>query len=370
MKINSNKENLLKGLQTIQTGVSSKTGTIPILQNFLMETKKEGLKIVFTDLEMAIKHFIKVDIEKEGSVTIPMKKFMEIVHALENNKDISIVVDSSNKATINSGKSKFKVGGLPKEDYPVIPDMDESNSFKIPALLLADMIEKTIFSASNEDERHFLNGLLWKAEKNKFSMVATDGRRLAINEQQNIKIKQEFKIIVPSKILNELIKFIKSSNFSEKDEMLIGLSSNQIGFKIDKTVFISRLIEGNFPDYEQIIPKSPEVSINLDTQKLLDITKRAVICSNERSGVVKYEFKKNVLIVKASSQNMDFEDEMDIENTGKDFQINFNPKYVMDILKNIGDKKIVFKFTASSTPVIIKSLKNKDLTYIVMPLRS
>ncbi len=170
MKINSNKENLLKGLQTIQTGVSSKTGTIPILQNFLMETKDSGVKIVFTDLEMAIKHFIKVDIEKEGSVTIPMKKFMEIVHTLENNKDIAIAVDTASKTTINSGKSKFKVGGLPKTDYPVIPDMDESNSFKFPALVLAEMIEKTIFSSSNEDERHFLNGLLWKAEKKSFFM--------------------------------------------------------------------------------------------------------------------------------------------------------------------------------------------------------
>ncbi|MCK5356817.1 MAG: DNA polymerase III subunit beta [Elusimicrobiales bacterium] len=370
MKINSNKENLLKGLQTIQTGVSSKTGTIPILQNFLMETKKEGLKIVFTDLEMAIKHFIKVDIEKEGSVTVPIKKFMEIVHTLENNKDISITVDSANKTTINSGKSKFKVGGLPKADYPVIPDMDESNSFKISAPVLAEMIEKTIFSASNEDERHFLNGLLWTAEKKIFSMVATDGRRLAINKHNDIKVKQDFKIIVPSKILNELVKFIKASDFSDKDEFLIGLSSNQIGFKINKTVFVSRLIEGNFPAYEQIIPKSPETSVDLDTQKLLDITKRAVICSNERNGVVKYEFKKNILIVKSSSQNMDFEDEMDIDYKEKDFQINFNPKYIMDILKSIGDKKIVFKLTSSSTPIIIESLKNKDLLYIVMPLRS
>ncbi len=370
MKINSNKENLLKGLQTIQTGVSSKTGTIPILQNFLMETKDAGLKIVFTDLEMAIKHFIKVDIEKEGSVTIPMKKFVEIVHTLENSKDISISVDTANKTTINSGKSKFKVAGLPKADYPVIPDMDESNSFKIPALVLAEMIEKTIFSSSNEDERHFLNGLLWKADKKNFSMVATDGRRLAINSNKDVKIKQDFKIIVPSKILNELVKFIKSSSFKEKDEMLIGLSSNQIGFKIDKTVFVSRLIEGNFPAYEQIIPKAPEFDINLDTQKLFDITKRAVICSNERNGVVKYEFKKNILIVKASSQNMDFEDEMDIEYEEKSFQINFNPKYIMDVLKNIGDKQIVFKFTSSSTPIIIESVKNKNLLYIVMPLRN
>lgn len=370
MKINSNKENLLKGLQTIQSSVSSKTGTIPILQNFLMETKEKGLKIVFTDLEMAVKHFVKVEVQKEGSITVPMKKFTEIIHALEGDENISISVDNSSKTTITSGKSKFKIGGLPKNDYPVIPDIDETNSFKIPALVLADMVSKTIFSASNEDERHFLNGLLWKSEKGKFSIVATDGRRLAVFNVPNVSVKKDFKIIVPSKILLELVKFVNSSDFKEKDEITIGLSSNQIGFKAKKTVFVSRLIEGNFPAYEQIIPKAPEISVDIDTQKLANITKRAVICSNERNGTVKYEFKKDVLIVKSSSQNMDFEDEIDIKHGEKEFNISFNPRYITDVLKNVGDKTISLKFTTSSTPVIIEPSRDKNLLYIVMPLRS
>jgi len=370
MKINSNRENLIKGLQTIQAGVSAKTGTIPILQNFLMETEDKGLKVVFTDLEMAIKHHINVDIKTEGSITIPIKKFMEIVQNLGEDSDVNISVDDSNRVAINSGKSKFKLSGAPKNDYPVIPDLDESNSFKISAGILSSMISGTIFSASTEDDRHFLNGLLWKHEKDSFCVVATDGRRLALASSDKVKIKKDFKIIVPSKILNELVKFIKSADIEDKEEVVVGLSSNQIGFKIARTVFISRLIEGNFPAYDQIIPKSKEVSVEIDASKLAAVTKRAAIATNERSGAVKYTFKKGMLVVNSSSQTMDFEDELEVDYKGKDFQVSFNPKFILDILKNVAEKNIVLDFNTPATPVMARIPGNEGFTYIVMPLRT
>lgn len=370
MKINSNRENLIKGLQTIQAGLSAKTGTIPILQNFLMETEDRGLKVVFTDLEMAIKHHINVDVKTDGSITIPMKKFMEIIQNLGDDSDVNISVDESGRVAINSGKSKFKLSGAPKNDYPVIPDLDETNSFRIPAGILSSMISGTIFSASTEDDRHFLNGLLWRYEKDLFSVVATDGRRLALASTDKLKIKKDFKIIVPSKILNELVKFIKTSALAEKEEVVVGLSSNQIGFKIAKTVFISRLIEGNFPAYEQIIPKSKEISIEINAPKLAAVTKRAAICSTERSGAVKYTFKKGLLVVNSSSQNMDFEDELEVDYQGKEFQVSFNPKFVLDILKNFGDMNVVLDFNTPATPVMARVPGKSEFTYIVMPLRT
>jgi DNA polymerase-3 subunit beta len=370
MKINTTRENLIKGLQTIQAGVSSKTGTIPILQNFLMETEDKGLKVVFTDLEMAVKHHINVDIKAEGSITIPIKKFMEIVQNLGDATEVNISADDSNRVAINCGKAKFKLSGAPKNDYPVIPDLDETNSFTIPAGLLSSMISSTLFSASTEDDRHFLNGLLWKYENNKFHLVATDGRRLALISTEKVAAKKDFKVIVPSKILNELVKFIKSAAIGEKEEVVIGLSSNQIGFKINKTVFISRLIEGNFPAYDQIIPKSKEVSVELDTAKLTAVTKRAAICSTDRGGAVKYSFRKGLLVVNSSSQTMDFEDEMEADYNGKDLQVSFNPKFVLDILKAVGESRITLDFSSPSTPVTARIKGNDELIYIVMPLRT
>ena len=370
MKINSNREILIKGIQTIQAGVSAKTGTIPILQNFLMETEDKGVKVVFTDLEMAIKHYIPVEIKGEGSITVPIKKFMEIVQNLGEDSPVNIAMDESNRISILSGKSRFKLGGAPKNDYPVIPDLDESNSFKVPAKLLAEMIASTIFSASTEDDRHFLNGLLWKFEKDAFSLVATDGRRLAIASTKKVKAKKDFKVIVPSKILGELARFIKGTGVKDADEVTVGLSSNQIGFRLGKTVFISRLVEGNFPAYEQIIPKSHEMEIPINAEKLMAVTKRAAICSNERSGAVKYTFKKDALVVNSASQSMDFEDEVEIDYKGKDFQISFNPKFIMDILKAAGEGEIIAEFTSPATPALLRLKGREEQTYIVMPLRT
>ncbi|MBI5743513.1 MAG: DNA polymerase III subunit beta [Elusimicrobia bacterium] len=370
MKINSNRETLLKGIQTIQAGVSSKTGTIPILQNFLMETEDKGLKVVFTDLEMAIKHHIPVEIKGEGSITVPIKKFMEIVQNLGEDSDVNIAVDESSRISIHSGKSRFKLGGAPKNDYPVIPDLDESNSFKVPAKLLADMINATIFSASTEDDRHFLNGLLWKFEKDLFSLVATDGRRLAIAATKKIKAKKDFKVIVPSKILGELARFIKGAGIKDADEVTVGLSSNQIGFKIGKTVFISRLVEGNFPAYEQIVPKSHELEVSINAEKLMAVTKRAAICSSERSGAVKYTFRPGALVVNSASQSMDFEDEVEADYKGKDFQISFNPKFILDILKAAGEGEVQMELTSPATPALLRLKGREDLSYIVMPLRT
>ncbi len=370
MKINSNRETLIKGIQTIQAGVSSKTGTIPILQNFLMETEEKGVKVVFTDLEMAIKHHIPVEIKGEGSITVPIKKFMEIVQNLGEDSSVNIAVDENNRISILSGKSRFKLGGAPKNDYPVIPDLDESNSFKVPAKLLADMINGTIFSASTEDDRHFLNGLLWKFEKDTFFLVATDGRRLAVSSTRKVKAKKEFKAIVPSKILGELSRFIKASGAKDDDEVTVGLSSNQIGFRLGKTVFISRLVEGNFPAYEQIIPKSHEMEVTLKAEKLTAVTKRAAICSSERSGAVKYTFRKGALVVNSASQSMDFEDEIEADYDGKEFQISFNPKFILDILKAAGEGEVTAEFTSPSTPALLRMKGHEGLLYIVMPLRT
>jgi len=369
MKITSNKESLIKGIQVIQSAVTSKAGALPVLQNFLIETDENGLKLVSTDLEMAIKHFIKVDIKNDGSVTIPMKKFVDVVQNLDK-EEVNIFVDEASKIAINSGKAKIKIGGLPKSDYPLIPDIEEKDSFKIKALDIMNMIEKTVFSSAADDERHFLNGLLWKNEKGVFSIVATDGRRLAVTWKEGLKIKKDFKVIIPSKIMNELVKFIKTNVKDEKEEMTVGLSTNQVGFKFGKTVFISRLIEGNFPAYEQIIPKTTEFKAEVNAEKLLAATKRAAICSNDRGGAVKYTLKKNVLIVNASSQTMDFEDELDMDFSGKEFQISYNPKFITDILKNVGSKKVTFEFTGPATPSIVKSAADAELLYIVMPLRA
>lgn len=369
MKIKSDRETLIKGIQSIQSNVSSKIGAITILQNFLMETENGFLKLVFTDLEMAVKHYIKVSIDTEGSITMPLKKFMDIVHVLNPEEEINLSVDRSNKVSIVSGKSRFNLGGMPKSEYPVIPDAEEANSFEIPVKKLAEYISKTIFSASTENERQFLNGLLFKNEKGWFSIVATDGKRLSLIEDGSLGVKNSFKAIVPSKVLGEIVKFISISDPGKDQKAVVNLSSNQVTFKIGKTLFISKLLDSNFPDYEQIIPKSSQFSVKIDSEKMLGLTRRAMVCVNDRTGFIKYIFKKNVLIAQSSSPNMDFEDEVDIEYKDKEMAISFKPKYILDVLRNTSGV-LEFKINNPGMPVLIRAEKDRNFTHIVMPLRS
>lgn len=369
MKITTSKEKFVKEIQTIQSGMNVKNGTLPILQNFLIETESDGVRIVFTDLEMAVSHFIPLTVVEPGSVTVPIKKFMEIMTNLRTD-EVTISSDEAFRITIQSGKSRVKIGGTAKDAYPAIPEIDSSHSFSIPAVMASEMINATLFSASteSEDSRQFLNGLLWKYKDGKFSMVATDGRRLAVKTTAMVKSEQEFSVIVPPKILNEINKYIKSAGLKEDAVMQVSISSNQIGFMLGKTSFLSRLTEGTYPAYEQIIPQTHEVEVWADSGALLSVTKSASVCTSER-GKVQYTFRSGAVTVNASSQNMDFEDEIPVSYEGEEFQISFNPVFIMDILKNIPAGQVICQFKTATTPALLKTQADETPLYIVMPLR-
>lgn len=374
MKIIISQNLFVDCLNKIQPAVQNKTGSLPILQNFLIEAKKDFLKFASTDLEIAVKHTQKTDFKiiNEGSITIPFKKLYDILSSIDKDADITISVDDD-KVNVIAGKTKVKITGLPSSDYPAIPSINDKDFFKINAFEVLSMIEKTVFSSSSDDKNTVLNGLLWKKEKNTFTIAATDGRRLAvISRDIKDNSKRDFKVIIPSRILEEVAVFVKN-NCNEKDDIIVDISTNQVGFRIKDTDFISRFIDGNFPAYETIIPKNFESSARVSVEKLLTSTKRAVICSGDtKTGFVKYVFKKDVLIITSSSQSVDFEDEIDCEFSNKtgEFVIVYNPKFIIDILKNISSDFIDFKFTGSTTPTMIKTEKDSNLIYMVMPLKS
>jgi len=374
MKISITQKGLIKCLNTIQSAVMTKTGSLPILSNFLIHAKKDNLIFIATDLEIAIKHTLKKDftVVDEGSTTIPFKKFYDIISSLDENSDITIYLEDD-KLYVISGKMKVKIITLPVSDYPAIPNINEKESFKVNAFSIVDMIEKTIFSVS-DDKNSVLNGLLWKKSKNSFTVAATDGRRLGVVWREiKEQGKKEFEVIIPSRILEEISSFI-NSNCNKDDSILVDISQNQVGFRIGDTDFISRFIEGKFPNYESIIPKSFESVAKIDVEKLLNSTKRATICTNDaKTGFVKYILKKNVLIITTSSQSLDYEDEIDCEFSSRDtkgeFAVAYSPKFIIDILKNSNSKTVEFKFTGSQTPTMIKLDSDDNVLYMIMPLK-
>src|SRR3989338_3850470 len=174
MKIHCSKEDLAYGVQTIQSALSSRT-TLPILLNFLLETENSKVKVVSTDLEMGVKHYIGAEVETDGSITIPAKKFSYILHSLPDGQDVELSVDPGGKVQLKCGRSRFGIIGAPKSEYPILPDFNKTNSFELPATVIGDMVRKTIFASSSDETKHVLNGVFWAAKKNILEMVATDG---------------------------------------------------------------------------------------------------------------------------------------------------------------------------------------------------
>ena len=369
MKINITKSTFLEGIQIVSSGVSSRT-TLPILHNFLIEAQAGKLKLVRTDMEMATIHYLNAEVEEEGSITVPIKEFSEIIKNLPDDKEINLYTDENNKFHIKSGKSKFWVIGTPKSEYPAIPEVERTNSVSLSPLELQDMVVKTAFSASTQETRYILNGLLWNNTPEKFEVVATDGGRLAVASHAALPGSNEFKIIIPTKILNEVCRYIAIAKPGKDDMIEVNVASNQVSFMMKETTFISRLIEGNFPNYNQVIPTKKNLGFVVFTKDLLASTRRAKLCIGEFGALVKFKLENNNLTISANSQKMDFTDELPVEYTQEAFDVAFNPDYIIDVLKNIATEKVSFSFVNASQPVLVEPVGDTMFKYVIMPVRA
>ncbi|MFH2201951.1 MAG: DNA polymerase III subunit beta [Elusimicrobiota bacterium] len=367
MKINCRTEELLKGVQTIQSALSGRT-TLPILLNFLMETENSKLKLVSTDLQMGVKHYLNADIETEGSITIPAKKFSDILRTLPDEKDIFLSMSEENRVLIKCGRSRFIINGTPKSEYPIIPDFDKKKAFTVALGELGDMIRRTAFAASSDETRYVLNGVFWAASGGALEMVATDGRRLAAVKRNILPKDKEFRAIIPTKILHEYLRMMSAGD--EKEDILVGITENQVAFQTHTTTMLSRLVEGSFPNYEQVIPTKKDIQVEFNTKDLMTITKQASLCITDRGGSIKFKLKKGALNVSASSQTLEFEDELPAEYKGNDFVIAFNPSYILDGLKAMGSEKVIISLTTPVNPVLIEQENAEGYKYVVMPMRA
>jgi DNA polymerase-3 subunit beta len=375
MRVICEKEELNKGIQTITIITSSKS-TLPILSNFLFETEKGKIKLSSTNLEIVVKCYIKGEILEEGGITIPAKRFSDIIKELLSENEIDIKADETNQINITSGKSKFNIMGIQKNEYPVIPDFPSENNFTIKKELFASILKKTVFAASKDAQRYVLNGVYFILEENSLKMVATDGRRLAYvttNEIKGIKPQTKIKAIVPTKAIIDILKLLSSD--IEAEDIKIGITGNQIALKIEDIIFLSTFIEGIFPNYEQVIPKTSEVNVKLNVKNTLSAVKQMALLtadkvSLDKSSAVKFYFNSNVLKISASTAGLGFgEVEMEIDYKSEPIEINFNPNFIKEVLQNIDEKSIIFEFKNSLKPATIVPEKDKNYLYVVMPMR-
>ncbi|MBU1871781.1 MAG: DNA polymerase III subunit beta, partial [Candidatus Omnitrophica bacterium] len=351
----------VKGIHTVQNVISQKSN-LPILSYLLIEAREDNIHLTTTDLDIGITCEIPANIEEAGMIVLPAKKFGDIIKEFPDNT-INIETRKNNLTIINSKQCQFKLMGLPFEEFPKLPKFTNQEIIKFRQDELKKMLSLISFAVSYDETRYILNGILCQIEKDNISLVATDGKRLAFYQSKLLQgVNKSIEMIIPVKAIHEL-----NRNLSEEGELLLGIGSNQILLDFGKTQIISRLIEGEFPDYKQIIPSVSPNKIKIDREQLLLAIKRASLLVTPDYQAVKLEVLKNKLVISKSTPDVgESREELTCEHTGKDMIIGFNPNYLIDVLKNLEDETIELEMSDSEKPGVIRS---NGYIYIVLPMR-
>ena len=363
MKCVISREALLSGLQIVQNVVSTRT-TLPILGNALVQAADGKLIISTTDLDTGIRASVDAEVIKGGATTLPARRLFSIIRELPA-AELTLEVDSKQVATITSGSSFFRIMGLPEEDFPPFPKGDGAKTFKLTQGVFRDMLKRTAYAISTDESRYVLNGVLLSFKENKLSLVATDGRRLALVEQDlEFPKGSEVEAILPTKAVQELQRILR-----DEEPLTISFAENQVSFDLGNTFLYSKLIEGNYPNYKQVVPAEAKDRIILEREMFLNAVRRVALLSSEKSNSVKLIFTKNNLDITANTPEVgEAKESLAINYKGKDFSIAFNPEFLMDPLKNIEADEIFFDFIDELSPGVIKY--KRPFLYVIMPMRT
>ncbi|MDD4980451.1 MAG: DNA polymerase III subunit beta [Candidatus Omnitrophica bacterium] len=361
MKIKVTKDVLLSGIQKVQNVITSKA-TLPILSNILLEAQQNNLKLTATDLDIGISCVIPVETQEPGIITVPAKRFSDIIKELPGD-NVSINTKKNNLVIVETETCQFKIMGLAPEDFPKLPEFKNMAVIHLEQATLKEMLNLTAFAVSLDETRYILNGILFKLHHNSLTLVATDGKRLAVAEKTlQQPLEKDIQIIVPLKAIQEL-----NRNLKEEGELALLLGNNQVLFDFNGTIVISRLIEGEFPDYQQVVPPLSENKIHIPREQFLWAVRRAALLSTPDYQAVKLETFKNKLVVSKSTPDIgESREELAVEYRGKEMAIGFNPAYLADVLKNLQDENVELELTDSEKPGVIRL---SGYVYIVLPMR-
>ena len=362
MKFSVSKEKLLAGLQTVQNVVSTRT-TLPILSNVLLQAADGQLRLTTTDLDVGVSGVIDAQIDKPGSTTLPARRLANIVRELPA-AEVQIEIDAKNVASIRCGQSFFKILGLPEEEFPPLPKFADAKTFTIHQQALRDALKKTSYAISTDETRYVLNGILFSFKENKLTMVATDGRRLALVDLEvEFPRSQEIEIIVPTKCVTELGRLL-----GDEGDVKMSVGENQIAFEIGGSLLVSKLIEGNYPNYRQVIPGDAKERITLERETFLNAVHRVSLLSSEKSNSVKLVFSKNNIEIAANTPDIgEAHESLPVAYKGREFSIAFNPEFLQAPLRALPNDEIFLDLIDEMSPGVIKI--QSPFLYVLMPMR-
>jgi DNA polymerase-3 subunit beta len=365
MKTIIKRDELLKALQNV-IGAVERRQTLPILGNIFFRASEGVLSLTATDLEIEIVCIVSSEDIQDFQTTIPARKIFDICKALGDGSDIKLTIEES-KVIIVSERSQFTLATLPAKDFPGLDDIEAQQEFSIPQNALKSLIDKTSFAMAQQDVRYYLNGLLVELSKGLLKLVATDGHRLALSEYEvDIDLEFDKQIIIPRKGVMELARFLDSTETPVK----LTLSQNHIKVETDKLSFISKLIDGKFPDYNRVIPVDGNKLMTVNRELLKKALTRISILSNEKYRGIRLTLTTGNLAIQANNPDQEeAEEELSVDYDETEIEIGFNVTYIIDILNVLTSENVQFKLKDSNSSCIVSDVSDPTSLYVVMPMR-
>lgn len=375
MKFKISKEHFSTGLRQVTNVVSSKP-QMAVLNNVLIKAEGGNVMLTTTNLELGIRCSIKAEVEEPGDITLPVKKLAAIINAMPQQE---VVVESSDGQTarIRSGRSDFnRFNGLKAEDFPALPSFVDQHSYELPPQELALMLRSVSYAQSTDENRYILNSVFFNFSEGKLSLVATDGRRLAmISRDMKIDHEDEGSIILPAKTVTELEKLLSQGkmvkiSFNERQvafDIEVGEESSNSGLT-GSIYLVSKIVEGSYPNYKQVIPKEAEHRIKVERELMLETVQRVALMTNDKQNSVKLKISDNCLEISGESAELgEAKEPIEVEYTGPEVKIGFNPEFLLSPLRNLTKDEVFFEFKDEMSPGVFKTLDN--FLCVVMPLR-
>lgn len=366
MKFTITRDNLQEGLVAVAAAVPTKT-TLPVLANILVEATKDGLKLSGTDLDIAVSTTVAASVDQAGAITLPAKKLVEIVRELPS-AGIRMAGSGEQRISLECGKSKFKLLGLARDEFPAFPAVDFSNAWKIKSGDLQKLIGHVAFAASTEESRPILNGVLWELRADRMRMVATNGHRLAKMDIPIGGAGESADLIVPPKALDQIRRL-----FGADEEIEIARSENHLGFRSDATQIFSRLIEGPYPNYEQVIPRENDKVVTADRSALTAALRRMSTVASDQTHRIRMAFSSGACRLSVQTPDLgEAQEELTVSYDGDGLEIGFNAAYLLEILKYMPTEEVRMTFKAPERAATCEPVGWDDpASYmtLVMPLR-
>ena len=374
MKFKINRDHFSSGLQQVLTVVGTRA-TMPILSNVLIEASDNAINLTTTNLDLGIRCKIKADVSEDGGITLPVRKLANIVRELPN-LDVVLETSPNHQAKITSGGSLFRIMGINEEEFPSLPTFNDDHVFMLSQGDLGQMLKSVSYAQSTDETRYIMNGVFFTFGEGKLTLAATDGRRLAVTGQaMEVGEDKAGHLILPAKTVAEVERLL-----GQGEEVRIAFNDRQVAFElntedtVDSTgliggiYLVSKVVEGNYPNYKQVIPKETELRIKVERELLLDCVRRAALVTSDKSNTIKIKVTENLMEIMGSSPEYgESHESVAVQYAGPEVTVAFNPEFVVHPLKAVTKDEVIFEFKDELSPGVIRT--TDDFLCVIMPLR-